>query len=56
MPKKMGRPPLPKGKALSVLFAVRLNPQEAARVGEAIKKSGRLKPEWLRWALLEATK
>jgi hypothetical protein len=56
MKSKMGRPPLPKGKAKGVLFAVRLAPNDARRVEGAIKRSGLTKPDWARGALLTAAK
>ena len=54
MKKKMGRPKLPKGAAKGVLFAVRVAKPDAEKIQEAIKRSGTVKPEWLRNALLKA--
>lgn len=51
---KMGRPPMPKGTAKGVLFAVRVAQIEADKIYQAIKKSGVPKPEWARRALLTA--
>lgn len=51
---KMGRPPMPKGTAKGVLFAVRVAQVEADRIAQAIKRSGIPKPEWARQALLKA--
>jgi hypothetical protein len=50
---KMGRPRVPKNKAFRELFAVRLRPDEARKVREAIRKSGQRQPDWLRSALLK---
>ncbi|HLX95147.1 MAG TPA: hypothetical protein VKU37_05330 [Verrucomicrobiae bacterium] len=54
MKKKMGRPNLPKGTAHSVLFAVRVAPNEADKIERAVKKSGLKKPQWARKALIHA--
>jgi hypothetical protein len=54
MKTKMGRPKLPKGTANSVLFAVKIAANEAAKIQSAIKKSGLPKPEWARNALVQA--
>jgi hypothetical protein len=54
MQKKMGRPRLSKKGALAVVFSVRLRPDEARRVREAIKQSGESQPVWLRTALLRS--
>jgi hypothetical protein len=51
---KMGRPPMPKGTAKGVLFAVRLAANEAEKIQSAIRKSGLEKPEWARNALISA--
>jgi hypothetical protein len=51
---KMGRPAMPKGTANNVLFAVRVAANEAAKIQQAIKKSGLTKPDWARNALLRA--
>ena len=48
----MGRPRLLKRDALGVVFAVRLRPEEARSVRDAIRKSGQNQPDWLRDALL----
>jgi len=52
----MGRPPMPKGTAKAVLFAVRIAGNEAGKIQQAIRKSGLTKPEWARTALLAATR
>lgn len=54
MKKRIGRPPLEKGKARGEQFGVRLNPVEAKAVREAIRKSGQSNADWLRQALLKA--
>jgi len=51
MKTKMGRPPLSK-KGESVVFSVRLAPDEAKSIEAAIARSGQAKPEWLRKAIL----
>jgi len=50
--KKMGRPRLAKKEALGEVFGVRLRPDEAREVMNAIRTSGESKPDWLRDALL----
>ena len=50
----MGRPAMPKGTANNVLFAVRVAANEAAKIQQAIKKSGMSKPDWARNALVSA--
>jgi hypothetical protein len=54
MKSKMGRPKLPRGTANSVLFAVRIAANEAAKIQQAVNKSGLSKPEWARNALIQA--
>ena len=54
MKTKMGRPKLPKGTANTVLFAVKIAATEAEKIEEAIRKSGKTKPEWARIALINA--
>jgi hypothetical protein len=56
MAKKMGRPPVPKAKALAEVFSVRLRRDEARQVSHAIHVSGQTKPDWLRDALLSAAR
>jgi len=56
MPKKMGRPPVPKAKALTAIFSVRLQRDEGREVWKAIENSGQSKPDWLRNALLSAAR
>jgi hypothetical protein len=56
MTKKLGRPRLSK-KGVSVeVFSVRMPPDQASEVWNAIKKSGQSKAEWLRSALLKAAR
>jgi len=50
----MGRPKLPKGTANNIVFAVKIAANEAAKIQQAIKKSGMSKPEWARNALIQA--
>jgi len=54
MKTKMGRPKLPKGTANSIVFSVKIAANEAAKIGDAIRKSGLKKPEWARNALVQA--
>ena len=51
---KMGRPKMPKGTANSVLFAVRIAANEAAKIQQAANRSGMSKPDWARNALVQA--
>jgi hypothetical protein len=53
MRKKMGRPRLSK-KGVAVVFSVRLPPDEARVITNAIFNSGHKRPDWLREALLAA--
>jgi len=54
MGKKIGRPKLPRKEAFAELFGVRLRPDEARKVRDAIRKSGDGQADWLRKALLDA--
>lgn len=54
--KKMGRPKLPAKKSLQPGFSVRMVPEEAREVREAIKASGKGKSAWIREALLTAAR
>ena len=54
MPKKIGRPRVPKGAALGEFFSVRLRREDAQEVRDAIRASGQNRAEWLRGALLTA--
>jgi len=56
MAKKMGRPKLPKREALGEVFAVRLRPDEARDVRQAIQGSGLARADWLRRALLNGAR
>jgi hypothetical protein len=56
MRKKMGRPRLSKKGVSKEIFSVRMPPDEAREVWEAIRSSGQSKPEWLRSALLKAAR
>ena len=51
---KMGRPKVPKREALGEVFAVRLRPDEAREVQQAIQASGQRRADWLRAALVAA--
>jgi hypothetical protein len=52
MPKKAGRPPMPKGKSKGVLFAFKISGEEARDINKAVKESGLSRPDWAREALL----
>jgi len=56
MAKRIGRPKLPKREALGEQFGVRLRPEEARQIRDAIRKSGKTQPDWLRSALLNAAR
>ena len=48
----MGRPTLPKGETKDTLIGARFAPDETRVVNAAVKRSGRVKSEWIRKALL----
>src|SRR5581483_2046018 len=52
MNKRIGRPPLPKGKSKAVLFALKLSGEEAEHINKAVEESGLSKPDWAREAFL----
>jgi hypothetical protein len=54
--KKMGRPPLPKKDFRGEVFGVRLRPDEAREVRQAIQESKQTQPDWLRGALLSTAR
>ena len=54
MSTKMGRPRLPKGQAKDVLIGARFSPPEARTVTAAVRRSKRVKSDWVRGALLSA--
>jgi len=57
MNKKMGRPPLPKGKARSVQVGVRFTPEDDKAIEKALTKSGQTKADLVRdAAVAEARK
>ena len=56
MKKKMGRPRLAKKNALGEVFSVRLRPDEARNVADAIRASSQERADWLRNALLKAAR
>ena len=47
---------LQKGHQLGELFGVRLRPDDAKEVREAISRSGESQPDWLRRALITAAR
>lgn len=53
MPKKMGRPKVPKSKAFNPGFSLRLRPEDDKVIRKAIERSGQKQSDWLREALLE---
>ena len=50
----MGRPTLAKGKAKGVVIGARFASDESKRIHDAIHRSGKSKPNWVRNALLSA--
>jgi hypothetical protein len=54
--KKLGRPKLAKGEARGVLIGARFAPDESKEVHDAVKRSGRVKSDWIRNALLTAAR
>lgn len=56
MPKKMGRPKLPKKQYKGDVFSVRVSGDEAKAIWAAIDGSGKTKPLWMREALLAAAR
>jgi len=55
MPKKVGRPKLPKAHAKARIVPVRMNPDTLKRVTAAAKASGQNVSEWIRSTLDAAT-
>jgi hypothetical protein len=53
MPKKIGRPKLPKAKVRAPGISLRLRADEERIIHAAIERSEQTKSEWLRDALLE---
>lgn len=53
MPKKLGRPTLPKGKVRQPGLSLRLRPDEDKLIRAAIARSGQTQSDWIRDALLE---
>lgn len=54
--KKMGRRPMPEGSAKEVLYAVRVSPVDSDRIERAVTTANQSKAEWLRNALIAATR
>ena len=54
MSTKMGRPKVPKIKALAPGISVRISPVERKAVDAAIKRSGLSQSKWVRKVLLSA--
>jgi hypothetical protein len=52
--KKMGRPPLPKGKVKAAVLGIRLRRGEMARIRRAARRAGLEPGAWARGILLEA--
>ena len=53
---KLGRPKLAKSEFKGVLIGARFAPDEAKTVHDDIKRSGKVKSEWIRNTLLGAAK
>jgi hypothetical protein len=56
MSNKLGRPKLPKVEVRGVLIGARFSPPEAKAVTDAVKRTKKVKSEWVRNALLAAAK
>jgi uncharacterized protein (DUF1778 family) len=56
MPRKPGRPRVPKSKSRHVLLAVRLSREESSLLERALEKVSESKSEWIRNALLAEAK
>jgi hypothetical protein len=52
MSKKMGRPKVAKAKLRGILIQARLSPEENKTISEAIRRSGTVRSDWVRKALL----
>ena len=53
-PKKVGRPPLPKGNAKAVMLRVRVTPDERQAIETAAKAKNQKAAEWIRSTLATA--
>ena len=53
-PKKVGRPPLPKGNAKAVMLRVRVTPDERQAIETAAKAKNQKAAEWIRSKLATA--
>lgn len=51
---KMGRPPLPEGKAKGVVFTLRLSDDERVAIVEAAGRAGQPVTQWARNILIRA--
>ena len=56
MPKKLGRPKVPKKEYKGEIFSVRLSRDEGRNVWKAIEASGKKKPVWLREILIKSAR
>lgn len=54
MNKKAGRPKLKKAEYKGTLIGARFMPDESKCVHDAVKRSGQVKSDWIRKALLSA--
>jgi hypothetical protein len=54
MKNKLGRPKLKKTEFKGILIGARFAPDESKTVHDAIKRSGQVKSQWIRKALLSA--
>jgi predicted HicB family RNase H-like nuclease len=52
--KKLGRPPLPKGKAKGVITPIRFQPEDRAQFEKAAKRAKLSLSEWIRQTLKDA--
>ena len=53
-PKRLGRPPLPKGNAKAVMLRVRVTPDERKAIEVAAKANNQKAAEWIRGTLATA--
>jgi hypothetical protein len=56
MPKKMGRPRIPKKKARLHFVGTRLLAEEDREIQDAVRRSGQTQSDWIRDALLSAAR
>jgi predicted HicB family RNase H-like nuclease len=55
MKKRMGRPPLPAEKVRSIVFQIRISPEEQKKLLNAARNAGTSPTEWARKSLLSVS-